>query len=194
MYRGLLIVALLLVAVAMALALAHALELPGKMRLSKDAYLAVQKIYYPGFTFGGAAEPLAIIALVALLFIGPHGGPRFWWAVAACVALVVSHGIYLLVRHPSDQQFLAQGLPAHGARRDVLLRFHARGWRRLDTAARHLGIFACGTGDRLDRRFSVLGAGRHGVTILEHFRVSRIGTGLTVNRMRRSTWPMSTVS
>jgi hypothetical protein len=25
------------------------LEFPGKMRLSKDAYLTVQRIYYPGF-------------------------------------------------------------------------------------------------------------------------------------------------
>jgi hypothetical protein len=29
-------------------ALAHALELPGKMRLTKDAYFAMQHIYYPG--------------------------------------------------------------------------------------------------------------------------------------------------
>ena len=40
----------------MALALAHALERPGKMRLSKE--LAIQPIYYPGFTFGGTAEPM----------------------------------------------------------------------------------------------------------------------------------------
>ena len=48
MLRLLQIVALMLVAVAMALSLAHALELPGKMRLGKDAYLSVQTIYYPG--------------------------------------------------------------------------------------------------------------------------------------------------
>lgn len=32
----------------MAPALAHAMEYPGKMRLSRDAYLTVQPIYYPG--------------------------------------------------------------------------------------------------------------------------------------------------
>ena len=37
------------VAIAMAPVLAHALEYPGKMRLSRDAYLTVQPIYYPGF-------------------------------------------------------------------------------------------------------------------------------------------------
>ena len=39
-----------LVAVAMAMSLVHALELPGKMRLSKEVYLLVQRIYYSGFT------------------------------------------------------------------------------------------------------------------------------------------------
>jgi hypothetical protein len=51
------VLTVLLVAVAMALALAHALELPGKLRLSKEQYLAVQPIYYPGFTFGGWPSP-----------------------------------------------------------------------------------------------------------------------------------------
>ncbi|MBB4274373.1 hypothetical protein [Rhizobium mongolense] len=50
MFQALEILTVLIVAVAMALALAHALELPGKMRLSKEQYLAVQPIYYPGFT------------------------------------------------------------------------------------------------------------------------------------------------
>jgi hypothetical protein len=43
----------MLAAVTMALSLAHALELPGKLRLGKEQYLAVQPIYYPGFTIGG---------------------------------------------------------------------------------------------------------------------------------------------
>ena len=79
MLRLLQIVALMLVAVAMALSLAHALELPGKMRLGKDAYLSVQTIYYPGFTVGGIAEPLGLLALLAL---------------------VAAHLIYWFVTHP----------------------------------------------------------------------------------------------
>jgi hypothetical protein len=47
--------------VAMALTLAHALELPGKMRLTKEIYFAMQPIYYPGFTIGGFAEPASLI-------------------------------------------------------------------------------------------------------------------------------------
>jgi hypothetical protein len=42
--RALQIASLLLVSVAMALALAHALELPGKMRLDRETYFAVQRI------------------------------------------------------------------------------------------------------------------------------------------------------
>jgi hypothetical protein len=48
--------AVFLLSVAMALALAHALELPGKMRLSREQYLATQTIYYPGSTIDGAAR------------------------------------------------------------------------------------------------------------------------------------------
>ncbi len=48
MFQILQILTTVLVAVAMAPALAHALEYPGKMRLSRDAYLTVQAIYYPG--------------------------------------------------------------------------------------------------------------------------------------------------
>ncbi len=52
MFITLQVATLVLVAIAMALALAHALELPGKLRLSKEEYLTVQPIYYPGFTIG----------------------------------------------------------------------------------------------------------------------------------------------
>jgi hypothetical protein len=61
MFRVLQVLTVILVAVAFALSLAHALELPGKMRLDKETYYAVQPIYYPGFTIGGISEPVGII-------------------------------------------------------------------------------------------------------------------------------------
>jgi len=75
MFRGLEVLTVLLVAVAMALALAHALELPGKLRLSKDAYIAMQPIYYPGFTIGGGGvhagfAMLSLALLVTALAMG----------------------------------------------------------------------------------------------------------------------------
>ena len=51
------ILCLLLVATDFGLLLAHALELPGKLRLDETSYRAVQGIYYPGFTVSsGFAE------------------------------------------------------------------------------------------------------------------------------------------
>ncbi|MGQ2901950.1 DUF1772 domain-containing protein [Neoaquamicrobium sediminum] len=99
MLRLTLILALMLVAVAMALSLAHALEMPGKMRLDKQTYFATQKIYYPGFTFGGMAEPIGILVLLGLLWIVPAGA-SFWWVAGAFAALVAAHATYWLVTHP----------------------------------------------------------------------------------------------
>jgi len=71
------------VAVAMALALAHALELPGKMRLDKKTYLAMQTIYYPGFTYGGLGEGLGMLGVLILLLVTSPRRPTFWWTMMA---------------------------------------------------------------------------------------------------------------
>ena len=101
MYRLLQVASVILVAVAMALALAHALELPGKMRLNKETYLAIQPIYYPGFTIGGGVgEAGGMMALVALLALTPYATTRFWWTLAALLLLLAMHLTYWLVTHP----------------------------------------------------------------------------------------------
>ncbi|MDQ6433386.1 DUF1772 domain-containing protein [Mesorhizobium sp. LHD-90] len=99
------IVSLLLVAVAMALSLAHALELPGKLRLTEGEYLAVQPIYYPGFTIGGTAEPLAVIALIALAFFMPAGAP-FWLTLGAAAALAAMQAVFWLATQPVNKVWL----------------------------------------------------------------------------------------
>lgn len=48
MFLVLQVASVFLAAVAMALSLAHTLELPGKLRLDKQTYCAMQPIYYPG--------------------------------------------------------------------------------------------------------------------------------------------------
>jgi hypothetical protein len=69
----------ILIMVALALALAHSLELPGKMRLSRDAYFAVQPIYYPGFTIGGGiGEAGGMVLTMLLLMFTPLGTGSFW--------------------------------------------------------------------------------------------------------------------
>src|ERR1700755_772314 len=88
------VITMILVAVPTALALAHALEYPGKMRLTKEQYFAVQTIYYPGFTLGGIAEILGVFALAVLAWLLRNGGPVFWLTLAAFVAMVAMHAVY----------------------------------------------------------------------------------------------------
>ncbi|MGG6241240.1 DUF1772 domain-containing protein [Nodosilinea sp. AN01ver1] len=93
----------LLVAVAMALALAHALELPGKRRLDRETYCAVQSIYYPGFTIGGGSEPLGVIFAIVLLFLTPSGSTDFWLILVALLGLIGMQVVYWLVTHPVNK-------------------------------------------------------------------------------------------
>ena len=100
------ILALILVVLAMVPALAHALELPGKLRLSKDAYFVVQPIYYPGFTIAGISEPLAIIALIILLVLTPLESRGFWLTLVALLGLVTMHAVYWVFTHPVNNFWL----------------------------------------------------------------------------------------
>jgi hypothetical protein len=90
-----------LIAVAMSLSLAHALELPGKLRLTREAYIAVQPIYYPGFTIGGGiGETGGMILTIVLLCLTPRGTSSFWLTVVALLGLLGMQGVYWLVTHP----------------------------------------------------------------------------------------------
>jgi hypothetical protein len=100
------VLTVLVVAVAMALSLAHALELPGKMRLSKEAYYAMQPIYYPGFTIGGFAEPGGIVLTIVLLFVTPSGTVAFWLTLAALAGLMGTQAVYWLFTHPVNKFWL----------------------------------------------------------------------------------------
>jgi hypothetical protein len=128
------ILTLLLVAIAFGLSLAHALELPGKLRLDEAAYRTVQQIYYPGFTVGGAAEPLSILALAALLYLTPFGTTRFWWITAALLLMLAAHATYWLITHPVNQ-FWVEGIDMSGAGSSFFSAFtgygEARHWTEL---------------------------------------------------------------
>ena len=105
MIQALQITALMLVAAAWAFSLAHAAEMPGKMRLARAEYLAIQRIYYPGFTLGGMSEPLAVVALTLLLAVTPADGGQGWLAVALA-ASAATHLIYWLVTHPVNRRWV----------------------------------------------------------------------------------------
>ena len=102
------IVTLFLVAAAWAFAFAHAAEMPGKMRLDRQTYLAVQTIYYPGFTIGGASEPLAVVATAVLLGLTPPESGAFWWTALALAATVATHVVFWLVTQPVNRIWMQE--------------------------------------------------------------------------------------
>ncbi|WP_246248868.1 anthrone oxygenase family protein [Chelativorans alearense] len=86
------------------------------MRLDKDTYRAVQRIYYPGFTIGGAAEPLGIIATALLLFLTPAGTVAFWLVLIALLAMLFTVATYWLAVHPVNKHWMeGQSVSASGA-------------------------------------------------------------------------------
>jgi hypothetical protein len=97
------VVTVFLASVAMSLAVAHALELPGKMRLSKENYLVTQTIYYPGFTIGGIGEAASAVAALILLLLTPTDIPAFWWTLAGFVGLVAMQVVYWILTHPVNK-------------------------------------------------------------------------------------------
>jgi Anthrone oxygenase len=98
---------LTVVLVAVAMALAHALELPGKMRLDKETYYAMQSIYYPGFTIGGGiGEASGTLATIVLLFLTPSGSADFWLTLVALLGLIGMQAVYWLFTHPVNKFWL----------------------------------------------------------------------------------------
>ncbi len=100
------VVTVFLVAVSMSMALAHALEFPGKLRLDEQAYRSVQTIYYPGFTFGGIGEVLAVVATLILMLSMRHDGVSFWWAFSAFVAIVAMQAVFWFITQPTNRHWL----------------------------------------------------------------------------------------
>jgi hypothetical protein len=83
MLHALQVVTVISGSVAMALALAHALELPGKLRLTKEAYYAMQSIYYPGFHHRRALVRLVACSYQSSSYCSRRWDPRTfglrWW-------------------------------------------------------------------------------------------------------------------
>lgn len=107
MFYFLQILTAILIAVALALALAHALEFPGKMRLPQETYVAMQSVYYPGFTIGGGVGEFGgLVATLILLLFTPFGTAEFWPTLVALLGLVGMQFVYWLFTHPVNQFWL----------------------------------------------------------------------------------------
>jgi hypothetical protein len=113
--------------------------------------LIVQPIYYPGFTFGGASEPLAILVVIVLLAVTPAGTVVFWLTAAALAALIVMHAAYWLLTHPVNN-FWLKGFKLKGAsaRFFSLGSLHQDGaepsWKRLRDRWEYSHILRAGLG------------------------------------------------
>jgi hypothetical protein len=81
-------VAILLTALALIPAGAHFFELPNKMHLSRDQYLAVQQIYR-GWSYFGVVDLAAIATNLALTVVLWKRRVAFWCALTG-VALLTS--------------------------------------------------------------------------------------------------------
>src|SRR5690606_17975327 len=103
------IIAPLLIVLALVPALAHVLELPGKRRLDKDTYFAVQGIYYPGFTTAGVSEPLAALVALGMLFGMPRSDGDFWLILTAALALLAMQAVFWFITQPVNR-FWVSGL------------------------------------------------------------------------------------
>jgi len=148
MIRVLEIATVFVTALAISLALAHALEWPGKRRLDQQTYRAVQTIYYPGLTFGGFSEWIAIVAMIAVLWTTPRDATQFVWFASALISLVAMHAVYWVVTHPVNKFWLA-GANFVAAWRQVFQNRFGDGRqgtslrdRAVETVARAVGIFS----------------------------------------------------
>jgi len=107
MLQVLQILSILLGAVGLALTLAHALELPGKRRLDRVTYFAVQSIYYPGFTIGAVFGEVGAIIVTLLAFVfTPSGTSASLLTLAGLCALLSMHGLYWVMTHPVNRVWL----------------------------------------------------------------------------------------
>ncbi len=137
--RALQIATVLIIAIAMALALAHALEWPGKRRLDRDTYLAVQTIYHPGFTFAGISEVLGIVLILLVVWRRPHGGVPFEWTIVSLACLVAMHAVFRVVTQPVNKFWLVHtNVSTVGVK--VRARRQRRGHTRLRLESREVGL------------------------------------------------------
>jgi hypothetical protein len=111
------LVSLFLVVATVIPSVAHALELPGKLRLTREQYLAVQPIYYPGFTVIGTAEPLSVLVLAGLVALTPRGTLAFWLIAGALLAAALAHLLYWTLTAPVNKVWLSRETLSDNAQR-----------------------------------------------------------------------------
>jgi hypothetical protein len=93
----------MLTAVAMAAGFAHLLELPNKIRLSREDYLRVQQIYR-GWALLGIVVTGALVCTVVLALQVRHRPAEFYLTIAAASCIALSLVVFFLFTFPANQQ------------------------------------------------------------------------------------------
>lgn len=94
--------AILCTAIAMAGGAAHLLELPAKMKLSRENYLAVQQIYR-GWALLGIAVLAALASTSVLAAMLRDVGMPFWFALASALSIALSLIVFFTVTFPVNR-------------------------------------------------------------------------------------------
>jgi hypothetical protein len=144
---------LCLIALTLGLSTAHALEYPGKRRLSESEYRTVQAIYYPGFTIGGLIGELGGMVGLASLLALETPSAMTWLIVSSLGMMIVGHAVYWTLTHPTNAAWLkGTNLDASSTVFFGLWVTKETDWRRLRDmwelshvarAALHLSSFLC---------------------------------------------------
>jgi len=93
---------LLFAALALAPAMAHLLELPNKIRLSRDDYLTVQQIYR-GWDLLAIVVFGALLSTLALTITVRHDRKAFIFALIAFLCIVGTQIVFWTYTYPANQ-------------------------------------------------------------------------------------------
>jgi hypothetical protein len=96
-------VSLLFTALALSAAMAHLLELPNKIKLSKDHYAIVQQLYR-GWSLLGIIVVVAIISTLVLVVMVRHQRKAFFLSLTALLCLMATQVIFWIFTYPVNQQ------------------------------------------------------------------------------------------
>lgn len=94
-------IALLATALAMGAALAHALELPNKIRLDRDAYFTVQQIYR-GWNLLAALLLVELVSIAAVVVMGWRTPSVRISALVALLCLIGAQALFWSFTYPAN--------------------------------------------------------------------------------------------
>jgi hypothetical protein len=100
--------AVVLAGLALSLVAAHALEMPGKLRLAPSEYLTVQQIYAAFPALEAIVEPAAVVCAIVLAFLARRGR-AVRPALIGALCLVAALLIWVAIVNPVNAQWATAG-------------------------------------------------------------------------------------